>query len=174
MENIKVVTWKNRMVHDLMTDTVLPFEEYCISKKLLVRKGNAWHIDNEKEVKFKGQTLRAVWVNKDEIVQDVRRTRRSSTPKQPKEIDYVEFYKNLLLEVRKDYKRLFQEGFTQSIVYLKGEKNLQIISTRGNAGDKYFKQLDAYPKIKLVPEDQMENFTTAMNEVFADCQLTIG
>lgn len=173
MEN-KVVTWKNRMVHDLVTDTILPFEEYCINKELLVKKGNAWHIDNEKEVKHKNQILRAVWVNKNEIVQDTPRRKSSTTSKQPKEIDYVEYYRNVLLDIRKDYKRLFQEGFTQSVIYLKGEKNLQIISTRGNAGEKYFKLFDAYPKIKIVPEEQMENFTIAMKEVFADCQLTIG
>lgn len=175
-ENQSIVTWKNRMVHDLVTDKILPFEDYCISKKLFVRKGNAWHIDHEQEVEFKGQKLNARWLNKNEVVQETvrRRSTRVSSPKQNEEIDYVEFYKNILSGIRKDYSRLFQEGFTQAILYLQGEKNLQIISVRGNAGDKYFKQIDAYPKIKMVPEDQIENFKIAANEVFADCQLTIG
>lgn len=54
-------SWKTRLVHDLVTDKVLPFDEYCMSKQLFIKKGNAWHIDNEKEVKHKNQTLRAVW-----------------------------------------------------------------------------------------------------------------
>lgn len=57
--------WKRRLVHDLMTDQILTFEEYCLSKKLLVRQGNAWHINHEQEVEFKGQKLNARWVEEE-------------------------------------------------------------------------------------------------------------
>lgn len=54
-------TWKTRLVHDLVTDKVLPFDEYCMSKQLFIKKGNAYHIDNKVEVKHKKQILKAVW-----------------------------------------------------------------------------------------------------------------
>lgn len=54
-------SWKTRLVHDLVTDKVLPFDEYCMSKQLFIKKGNAYHIDNKVEVKHKKQILKAVW-----------------------------------------------------------------------------------------------------------------
>ena len=54
-------TWRTRLVHDLVTGKVLPFDEYCISKQLFIKKGNAYHIDNKVEVKHKKQILKAVW-----------------------------------------------------------------------------------------------------------------
>lgn len=54
-------SWKTRLVHDLVTDKVLPFDEYCMSKQLFIKKGNAYHIDNKVEVKHKKQILKAIW-----------------------------------------------------------------------------------------------------------------
>lgn len=60
-------TWKIRLVHDLVTDKVLPFDEYCMSKQLFIKKGNAYHIDNKVEVKHKKQILKAVWYEGEEV-----------------------------------------------------------------------------------------------------------
>lgn len=54
-------TWKTRLVHDLVTDKVLPFDEYCMSKQLFIKKSNAYHIDKKVEVKHKKQILKAIW-----------------------------------------------------------------------------------------------------------------
>lgn len=53
--------WKTQLVHDLVTDQILPCDEYLKSKNAVVKKGNTWHIDNEVEVDFKGQKLNARW-----------------------------------------------------------------------------------------------------------------
>lgn len=53
--------WKTQLVHDLVTDNILPCEEYLKSKNAIVKKGNTWHIDHEIEVEFKGQKLNARW-----------------------------------------------------------------------------------------------------------------
>lgn len=53
--------WKTQLVHDLVTDQILPCDEYLKSKNAAVKKGNTWHIDNEVEVEFRGQKLNARW-----------------------------------------------------------------------------------------------------------------
>ncbi|MEG1008725.1 MAG: hypothetical protein RSF67_02715 [Clostridia bacterium] len=59
--------WKTRLVYDLVTDKVLPFDEYCMSKQLFIKKGNAYHIDNKVEVKHKKQILKAIWYEGEKI-----------------------------------------------------------------------------------------------------------
>lgn len=58
--------WKRQLVHDLITDQILTCEEYLKSKNAAVKKVYTWHIDHEKEVKFKGQILNARWYKEED------------------------------------------------------------------------------------------------------------
>lgn len=58
--------WRDYLVHDLITDTILPCDEYLLSKGSQIKKGNTYHIEHEVEVMFKGQKLNARWVKNED------------------------------------------------------------------------------------------------------------
>lgn len=58
--------WRDYLVHDLITDTILPCDEYLLSKGSQIKRGNTYHIEHEVEVMFKGQKLNARWVKNED------------------------------------------------------------------------------------------------------------